>query len=670
MLGLPGFARAAGLQHFIAPYAVRVLWLIAIGVACAGGLVPFSAHADASGSAPINLGEPAGCRNYFYTVLAMNDGAAAGDLSVVATSVCGNDARPFRWQRGSWTQQPMPPVQSGIGGFADSVSYDDPEQPTLTLTIGDDFFWNAWASTAGQVPVALASLNESSHPVQALVSSEGRHIVGTVENNSDPFILRAVRWTRHASGWSAPEDIAPGTAEAVSADGGVVVGYDPYVSQRPWVWTASEDGGDLELLESATRVYDITHDGQVIAGSRQESCATSICEYFEVPVYWVRENGQWQMHNLQTPAWVEPDTTVWAQAAAKVGEAAIIVGNTNRSWEDGSLHSLAWVPAVSGDYDMPVLLEPLGGDADSPTVVMDVNRQGAAVGWSYVLPVDDQPEVTLWQVVDPPQFTINAGHAGAWYDPATSGQGLMIDVIPEDQFVFLAWFTFAEQGEPHWFTAQGNYAGGSANLTVYETLGGRFNVPWPSSTAPVGELSLSFADCGHGQVAYALDHWGKQGDFSIERLIPGSGDRCVAPAGNAARSVDINPGVDGAWHDPLISGQGVFLDVHSDPQQGGFVFLAWLTYGDDTASGQRWLTAQGSIDGATATLDAYETTGGLLDDTRPVQTRWLGPMTLEFSDCNNASLSYTLFGTGEDATPLTRLLPQGSGGCEAITGAR
>jgi hypothetical protein len=45
-------------------------------------------------------------------------------------------------------------------------------------------------------------------------------------------------------------------------------------------------------------------------------------------------------------------------------------------------------------------------------------------------------------------------------------------------------------------------------------------------------------------------------------------------------------------------------------------------------------------------------------------------MTLEFSDCNNASLSYTLFGTGEDATPLTRLLPQGSGGCEAITGAR
>jgi hypothetical protein len=37
---------------------------------------------------------------------------------------------------------------------------------------------------------------------------------------------------------------------------------------------------------------------------------------------------------------------------------------------------------------------------------------------------------------------INPGHAGAWLNPETSGQGFLLDVLPETDMAFLAWFTY------------------------------------------------------------------------------------------------------------------------------------------------------------------------------------------------------------------------------------
>ena len=74
--------------------------------------------------------------------------------------------------------------------------------------------------------------------------------------------------------------------------------------------------------------------------------------------------------------------------------------------------------------------------------------------------------------------------------------------------------------------------------------------------------------------------------------------------------------MNGSWFDPATSGQGFFIDAYPNPG-GDFIFVSWFTYGDDTASGQRWLTAQGAFAGSVAEIDVYETTGGSL---RPV--RW------------------------------------------------
>ena len=39
-------------------------------------------------------------------------------------------------------------------------------------------------------------------------------------------------------------------------------------------------------------------------------------------------------------------------------------------------------------------------------------------------------------------FRINPGLNGAWFNPVSSGQGFLIEVFPDINQVFLAWFTY------------------------------------------------------------------------------------------------------------------------------------------------------------------------------------------------------------------------------------
>ena len=50
-------------------------------------------------------------------------------------------------------------------------------------------------------------------------------------------------------------------------------------------------------------------------------------------------------------------------------------------------------------------------------------------------------------------FVINEGVAGSWYDPATTGQGVLLEASSELGVLALAWFTFEAEGNARdWFT--------------------------------------------------------------------------------------------------------------------------------------------------------------------------------------------------------------------------
>jgi hypothetical protein len=97
--------------------------------------------------------------------------------------------------------------------------------------------------------------------------------------------------------------------------------------------------------------------------------------------------------------------------------------------------------------------------------------------------------------------------------------------------------------------------------------------------------------------------------------------------------------------------------------------VAWFTYGENTASGQRWLTAQGPLVSQTADLVVYETTGGSFDDPKPSETIPVGALTIDFTDCSNALLTYSLTEEAlEGSIDVKRAIPGAEALCKELNG--
>lgn len=137
----------------------------------------------------------------------------------------------------------------------------------------------------------------------------------------------------------------------------------------------------------------------------------------------------------------------------------------------------------------------------------------------------------------------------------------------------------------------------------------------------------------------------------------------------------INAGLNDAWYDPETPGQGFQLTVFPQTKK---MFVTWMTY--DTVRpansapyhlggpGQRWLTAYGPYDGRTAVLDVSATTGGVFDSAEPVtQSQSSGVMTVEFTTCTNASITYDLSSIDQQRViPIQRISLENVPLCETF----
>ena len=140
----------------------------------------------------------------------------------------------------------------------------------------------------------------------------------------------------------------------------------------------------------------------------------------------------------------------------------------------------------------------------------------------------------LWVLFPPGSQQFNAGLNGAWFNPATSGQGILVDVLPEVQMVFLAWFTFDLQrpasgngpmigDDGHrWLTAYGTYEAGDSSITlsIENTTGGVSDSADPpvSQDSNYGTIELGFTDCLNGTMTYNIPAGPVSGTIPITRL--------------------------------------------------------------------------------------------------------------------------------------------------------
>lgn len=128
--------------------------------------------------------------------------------------------------------------------------------------------------------------------------------------------------------------------------------------------------------------------------------------------------------------------------------------------------------------------------------------------------------------------------SGAWFDPVSSGQGLMIEVVPpspiDPGLLFAAWFTYdlADASNDYldqdWFILQSDLAQATAGrvvVPIYRSVGGRHAIGATSNLFRVGEAELEFQSCDSLLVSYRFDdaelaeeHASLQGQLMLQRI--------------------------------------------------------------------------------------------------------------------------------------------------------
>ena len=137
---------------------------------------------------------------------------------------------------------------------------------------------------------------------------------------------------------------------------------------------------------------------------------------------------------------------------------------------------------------------------------------------------------------EPPPETqvINFGLTGSWYNPDTSGQGFLIDIIPDvdPPQAQVYWFTYdLEAGGPaaqRWLIGDGNWQEGdtAVALELLQVTGGAFDMAEPApSVATIGMGELRFHTCTTATFTYDFDFDGDSsqdvsGEIAIQRLSP------------------------------------------------------------------------------------------------------------------------------------------------------
>ncbi|PIV33451.1 MAG: hypothetical protein COS34_07645, partial [Lysobacterales bacterium CG02_land_8_20_14_3_00_62_12] len=116
--------------------------------------------------------------------------------------------------------------------------------------------------------------------------------------------------------------------------------------------------------------------------------------------------------------------------------------------------------------------------------------------------------------------SLDSGLNGAWFEPASSGQGLMFQAIPTFDTLFATWFTYDPEGaaddpsQQHWFSLQGPLGSGEqTTLAIIRSTGGALNREPANNRQQVGTATLSRLACDRLDIDYQFDDSEVAGPF-------------------------------------------------------------------------------------------------------------------------------------------------------------
>jgi uncharacterized delta-60 repeat protein len=332
------------------------------------------------------------------------------------------------------------------------------------------------------------------------------------------------------------------------------------------------------------------------------------------------------------------------------------------SASDGAALDLGWNPVA--DDAVYALAVDNKGTLYAGGIFSNIGAQPRS-GFAAI-PANDDSNPTV------PNHLNQFGWTGAWYNPDTSGQGILLQVIPNQDSsgngtLFGGWFTYdATYSSPgtgqRWYTLQGPVDATSmtASVPVYATS--YYASPFAPNlgAVAVGEARLTFTDCTHATLIYSVfepiphssDSTGEPnevglGSMALTRL---GGSPACSSSGDSPYSPDFM--LSGGWYDPKVKYSGLVLDVDV---QSNIFFAAWyMNVADgnpDHIASERWYTIQSPYSPGVSSLQnipIYQGSGGVFDAPSKVTTTQVGAGNIVFKDCANATFSYS-FTSGPDA---------------------
>jgi hypothetical protein len=148
-------------------------------------------------------------------------------------------------------------------------------------------------------------------------------------------------------------------------------------------------------------------------------------------------------------------------------------------------------------------------------VAADFTREGALVARIHIGPA------VIGGATD-------GSFSGSWYDPARSGEGLMIEIFPRDGNVegVVTFYTYAPDGSGQaWIQGEGLLAGDTLTINdAYITSGTAFGDPFDPAAVvrePWGSMTVHFTSCNSAEFSYAstMTEYGR-GAHELIRLTP------------------------------------------------------------------------------------------------------------------------------------------------------
>ena len=186
--------------------------------------------------------------------------------------------------------------------------------------------------------------------------------------------------------------------------------------------------------------------------------------------------------------------------------------------------------------------------------------------------------------------TIGPAFSGLWYDPAQSGHGIFVEVLPENRFLAW-WFAFNPEGtQQTWFGGIGTYVGDTATIPdVQIATGGKWIPNFDPSKivrASWGTLTFKFSDCNTGRVDFASTYPGYGSNhMDLSRLTMPAGLMCPPPssgAPNAAQGIWTGMTSAGENSVAIVLDDGTYYVLYSRP---GNSTDAGVVQGTETAVG-------------------------------------------------------------------------------------